>query len=61
MRSVLFDVYKQLPVTHWIRFFTRSEETWRNYLQRQDAFTLGAYIQLQEQQRAILNIILSEL
>ncbi len=60
MRSVLHDVYAVLPVAKWVKFFTRDERNWHEYLQRSDAFTPAAFAELQQRQRAILNELLSE-
>ena len=54
MRSVLHDVYT-LPPAKVLRFFTRDERNWHEYLQRSDAFTSEAFAELQQKQRAILN------
>jgi hypothetical protein len=60
VRSVLYDVYEQLPPGKVLKFFTRDETNWHEYLQRSDAFTLEAFAQLQERQRATLKQLRSE-
>jgi hypothetical protein len=60
MRSVLHDVYEQLP-TQWVsKFFTRTEAIWSNYLQRQDAFQPESYTELQRQYQKVLDELLIE-
>jgi hypothetical protein len=54
VRSVLHDVYA-LPPAKVLRFFTRDERNWHEYLQRSDAFTPEAFADLQQKQRAILD------
>jgi len=57
--SVLNDVYK-LPPEKVLKFFTRDEQNWRDYLCRSDAFTPVAFAELQRSQRATLNKLLNE-
>jgi len=54
VRSVLHDVYALSPAKV-LRFFTRDERNWHEYLQRSDAFTPEAFAELQQKQRAILD------
>jgi len=58
VRSILHDVYL-LPPAKVLRFFTRDERNWHEYLQRSDAFTSEAFAELQQRQRTILGDLLS--